>query len=424
VLYAATRDGVFKSTDAGGHWRLANQGLSGQEVLSLAASPAVGNLPATLWAGTATGLYRSRDGGASWTRASRGLRNQRIAALAIHPTAPRILWAASGQVQVYRPGPGLFKSVNGGDQWRISNRGIAAEYVTTFAVDPQAPGVLWAALGQDGVWRTADGGRTWLGRNQGLTSPVVNDLELDPKDPGIVWAGTDGGLFRSTDEGLNWELRSAGIVDPANGTLLKVSPVRFDPQDPRVMWIGTTRGLYRSADEGATWTRSPVSTTEDATILDLLLDPEDAQTLLTTYSIPHVVVGALARSTDGGLTWSTSETTSGYSLTRDPADPERVVSGRFEGLAISQDDGQTWSSRGPFYNLETLRSLAIDPEDGSIWAGAYGLFHLSAEGSIQTSVPELGSFTIRDLEFDPHGVLYVGSRGIHKRVLGASDSGD
>lgn len=62
VMYAALRDGVFKSTDTGEHWKSVGRGL--KNVAAVAVNP---KRPEEVYAATAAGvIYRSRDGGQTW----------------------------------------------------------------------------------------------------------------------------------------------------------------------------------------------------------------------------------------------------------------------------------------------------------------------------------------------------------------------
>jgi len=64
VMYVATRDGLFKSTDAGERWTPAGKGL--KNLAAVAVNP---TRPAEVYTVTVDGqLYRSADGGATWAR--------------------------------------------------------------------------------------------------------------------------------------------------------------------------------------------------------------------------------------------------------------------------------------------------------------------------------------------------------------------
>lgn len=62
VMYVATRDGLFKSTDAGGTWKAVGKGLK-----NIAAATVNPRKPNEVYAATANGvIFRSTDGGITW----------------------------------------------------------------------------------------------------------------------------------------------------------------------------------------------------------------------------------------------------------------------------------------------------------------------------------------------------------------------
>lgn len=64
VMYAAMRDGLFKSTDAGETWKPVGKGL--RDLVAVTVNP---RRPDEVYAATADGIiYRSTDGGTTWER--------------------------------------------------------------------------------------------------------------------------------------------------------------------------------------------------------------------------------------------------------------------------------------------------------------------------------------------------------------------
>ena len=64
VMYVATRDGLFQSTDAGATWKPVGQGLK-----NLAAVTLNPRKPNEVYASTADGvIFKSTDGGTTWER--------------------------------------------------------------------------------------------------------------------------------------------------------------------------------------------------------------------------------------------------------------------------------------------------------------------------------------------------------------------
>ena len=66
VLYAALREGVFQSTDAGKTWTKLSNGLEKASIVALAAHPSDAKV---VFAATAEGvIFKSTDGGQIWRR--------------------------------------------------------------------------------------------------------------------------------------------------------------------------------------------------------------------------------------------------------------------------------------------------------------------------------------------------------------------
>jgi hypothetical protein len=168
TVYAGTDHGVFKSTDAGTSWLAASSGITrlayANWVVALAVDPLV---PANLYAGTsnvecgygAGGVFKSADGSLSWT--DTGLVSC-ISDVAIDPQVPGTVYAATWY-------SGVVRSTDGGTSWIAANAGlpsspyVSAPYVAALAMDPQAPRTLFAAISfpTQGLFKSVDGGNTW-----------------------------------------------------------------------------------------------------------------------------------------------------------------------------------------------------------------------------------------------------------------------
>src|SRR5262249_11930558 len=62
--------------------------------------------------------------------------------------------------------------------------------LTSLAVNPANPSIVYAGAAF-GVWKSADGGANWKLSSTGLTSPSVNALQADPQ--GVVYAAVSAG---------------------------------------------------------------------------------------------------------------------------------------------------------------------------------------------------------------------------------------
>lgn len=150
TLYAyVVGHGIYRSEDAGSHWRLMDAGPR-ESIRQLVHSNMAGSMQTGwLFAATAKGVARSMDCFCGWRDA--GALGRAMAAIAYDPVQPkRVYAAAEGSV---------FVSVDGGEHWAQVQS--PARTVITLAVSPK--GVLYAGGNNGEVFRSADHGITWRG---------------------------------------------------------------------------------------------------------------------------------------------------------------------------------------------------------------------------------------------------------------------
>lgn len=94
-----------------------------------------------------------------------------------------------------------------------TSNGPAATRIDTVAIDPRAPGTLYAGAGDGtsdsgggdaGVFKSTDGGVTWSSLPGPLDWVLVDALAIDPSNPARLYAGTfswdfASGVFKSAD---------------------------------------------------------------------------------------------------------------------------------------------------------------------------------------------------------------------------------
>jgi photosystem II stability/assembly factor-like uncharacterized protein len=150
-------------------------------VYSFAVSP---DDPQLLLAGTVEAIYRSTDRGESW-RMAEGLREQITTfSLLSDPADSSILYAGTTD--------GVYRSTDGGQTWTPRRAGMGEITVTTLAAEP-GTGALYAGTEHRGLWRSGDGGQLWTA--WGLENNSVYALVVD-EATGAVWVATDEGVFK------------------------------------------------------------------------------------------------------------------------------------------------------------------------------------------------------------------------------------
>ncbi len=423
TVYAGTdAKGVVKSTDGGASWRAA--GLQGTNVGPLMLDP---QHPETLYAGTdEDGAFSTTDGGRTWRSLALG-RGAEL--LALDPRKSAKLYAGS----VGR----ILTSPDAGRSWRATGRGPGAASVWALAVDART-GTAYAGIG-GGIAKRA-GGR-WRTVN---TDQSVTTLAVDPQDPDVVYAGEGGdraGLLKSTDGGRSWRaLRVSWQPWIRDRDLASVSALFVAPQNPKAVYAyvenfadGGSPVWFKSTDGGATWEVAEdgffgVSDGADSYPLALAFDPLDPDTLYA-YGGPDTLYSygdgaALFKSTNGGATWQRAgypvipASFSVQNLAIDPREPATLYAGGDEGLFKSTDAGSSWRAVNAGLKGHNIRSLAIDPRHGqTVYAGTEsGLFRSTDGGRswsrLSRGLPPDG---IEPLAVDPAGGTLYG--GIYELTL-------
>ena len=192
---------MLRSDNGGATWRLIDEGLPRTNyhmwmVLVHPEDPDVAYLGTTStgWPPgrypASIGVYKTVDGGGSWFAANEGLLAREIMGLVFHPDDPDTLFAAAMNA--------LYVSRDGGGSWESLFSPGRGHLVSTVAIDPRNPQVIFVGTWGGGVYASADGGGTWAQVNPGLGDrpPDIQHLVIDPHTSTLYAAA--GGVFKAT----------------------------------------------------------------------------------------------------------------------------------------------------------------------------------------------------------------------------------
>ncbi len=194
----------------------------------------------------------------------------------------------------------------------------------------------------------------------------------------LFYAGAvGGGLWRSTDAGLEWENITDGKLP---GPSSSIGAVAVAPSDPNTLYLGTGEadiranvipgdGIFKSNDAGKTWQFSGLR--EAHAIAAIVIDPKDPK-LVYVASMGHVFAPdperGIFKSADGGKTWQkilfVDNNTGAIGLVSDPNNPAvmyatmwqatrmpwgLISGGPGSGIYKTTDGGAHWTniSRNP-----------------------------------------------------------------------------
>ena len=180
----------------------------------------------TVLAGTDGPVYLSTDNGAHWTALS---------------SSPVTVWAFTSNDQylfagpINSPAPGIYRSSDNGTTWVVPPS--AQRYVSCLAFSGS---VLLSGHGD--IQRSTDNGDSWT--SVWRASGRVLTFAFRGTD---IYAGTESDYIQlSTDGGLNWTRKSAGLPQRSNG--IPVSILSLACMDGTLFAGLSGSGIYRSTD--------------------------------------------------------------------------------------------------------------------------------------------------------------------------------
>ena len=257
---------------------------------------------------------------------------------------------------------------------------------------------------ENGLFLSDDHGKSWQEVTAGFGANCVRWLGRDPLNAGHLLAGTEPGrIFRSADNGDSWdELEGIREIDGHEDWYLPYSPragavrnVYAPPGSRRYLASVEVGGLLESDDNGISWTCNHVGI--DSDIHFITGNPHDANILYAALGYAGIDRtpnedgdnrrGGLARSTDGGRTWTKlfGDYTRGVIVPI--SNPDVVIAGpspdvgRNGRIEASYDGGESWSdaSAGIETPMPDMVEEFVETPDGAIWAICSGGRLLSAD---------------------------------------------
>lgn len=341
--------------------------LMGGRIADIAVNPA----DASTWyvAAGSGNLWKTTNAGITWRPVFDDQASYSLGAVTIDPNQPATVWVGTGENVSGRHvgwGDGIYKSTNGGKTWQ--NMGLSnSEHIGKILIDPRdsdvvlvaAEGPLWSAGGDRGVYKTVDGGQNWelvlgIDENTGIT-----DLEFNPANPDVVYAaayqrrrktwallagGPNSGIYKSSNNGDSWRQVKTGLP---KGDMGKIG-LAVTPANPQLVYAtieadNQEKGLYRSTDKGESWEKrsSYISGgTGPHYYQEIEVSPDNPDLIYQMDVFFHV-------SRDGGQTFDYLGTgrekhSDNHALWIDPNNGKHLIAGTDAGLYESFDEGSHW----------------------------------------------------------------------------------
>ncbi|HEV2842064.1 MAG TPA: hypothetical protein VGW39_12115 [Chthoniobacterales bacterium] len=330
-------------------------------VSSIAVDP--GNPKHLLIGAAGGGIWESIDTGATWKPRTDEMPSLAIGAIAFDPTAPKKVYAGSGEGNFYANlGAGVYKSTDGGATWAVL---ASAPFVGVGFYDlvvDKTPTTLYAAT-TSGFYKSTNSGASWSLKR----AVQCWDISAHPGGGSVeILAAFADGLFRSTNGGTSFAAVSLPSAPGAAWARLAVDRVVSAPDVAYVFGAASSAAhLWRRA--GSTWTKIktlPAMNINQAWYDWFVAAPPD--------NAKQVYLGAIDtfRGSLSGSAWTWKNiTTQGsksihpdqHCLTFSPDSSKIIYAGNDGGIYRSPDSGASWKALNKGLGISELEYLGSDP---------------------------------------------------------------
>ena len=374
------KGGMTADTFSGLKWRLIGPAVASGRVMSIGVNP---RRTDEYYVGVASGgVWKTVNDGTTWSPVFDGEGSYSIGWVALDPNDSSVVWVGTGESNSQRSvgyGDGIYRSDDGGKNWK--NLGLKkSEHIGRVVIDPRdskvvyvaAEGPLWGPGGDRGLYKTTDGGKNWKAVLTISENTGVADVALDPSNPDIVYAAAyqrrrhvftliDGGpesaIYKSTDAGATWNKVSSGLPTVDMGRIgLAVSPADSNVVYAAVEAADGKGGIFRSSDKGATWEKRNEFDEGAMYYARIYPDPKNADRIF-------VMNVELRESLDGGKTLhkvnEQNHHGDNHAMWIDPDDTKHWLLGSDGGMYETRDDAKKWEFKA---NLPTVQfyDVAVD----------------------------------------------------------------
>jgi photosystem II stability/assembly factor-like uncharacterized protein len=281
---------------------------------------------------------------------------------------------AGGEAGYMAPDPLHPDLVIGGDTYG----GIERLWKSTRQVQSISP-----AIGRAPNFGSRSGCQSGAGFRFTWTSPIV----FSPKEPQALYFSSQL-IWRSLDEGANWQAISPDLARPAGGPQPSIEggPAEFEkvtgcgvvytvapsPLDAGLLWAGTDDGfIWVTRDGGRNWTNvtpQALGPWSKVSLIDAShFDAGTAYAAIDRHRLddpqPHIL-----RTHDYGRTWQEVDaglSSGGYLhvVREDPGRQGLLYAGSEVGVSVSFDDGDHWQSLQLNLPTSPIHDLAVHGDD-------------------------------------------------------------
>jgi photosystem II stability/assembly factor-like uncharacterized protein len=308
------------------------------------------------------------------------------------PNNTSVVWVGTGENNHQRSlgyGNGVYKSSDGGKSFK--NMGLKeSRQIGKILIDPRnsdvvfvaAEGSVWGPGGDRGLYKTADGGKNWKKVLDISENTGVNNVLLDPRNPDVMYAsseqrrrhvftkiggGPETAIYKSTNGGESWDKLSSGLPSVDMGGIgLAISPVNPDVIYAIIEAAEDGGGFYRSSDRGASWQKMSGHVAQGQYYNEIYCDPKNVDKVYSLETVSQVTE-------DGGKTWrsigNNKRHVDDHAMWIDPDDTKHFFIGSDGGAYETFDGGSNFVFKS---NLAVTQFYRVQVDNSFPFYYVYG----------------------------------------------------
>lgn len=424
IVFAAASNGIWRSVNAGTSWTQVHTGS--KEDIEF--KPGDVNI---MYA-SGNDVYRSTDNGITWTQvgAAQGITNTGRTLVSVSPANPDIVYAVQASGSLFGR---FYRSTDAGLSFTTTVIGNPASGTNYFGYESNGTGTSGQAtydMAMDvspvnandvyiaGIicWRSVNAGNSFTALTEWF---LPNSLGYNHADVhGLYWVNStlyslsDGGIYKSNDNGDNWTDLSPGL------NIRQFYRMANSPTNATVITGGAQDNGSVARQTSGTWVDWL-----GADGMEGLVSPTNHLNIWGTSQN-----GSLYRSINGGNSYSgLGRPSAGQWVTPLWIHPtnETILYGGWTGVYKSTNSGSTWTNISGSTITTTLADLAVAPSNPNyIYASNGSLLYVTTNDGASW-VTRTAPATINDICVDPANPdkIWIACNSTTNRIMVSTDGG-